>query len=275
LPPRLSLHFHPTWTAMPYLLCKLRTAGLAIWGACRHLGATPKASEESTAFAKYINKSGFQGIRKSPPGGANEKHWRSNTPMALGRMIWAEAKTQLAQARRFAATKLKSIEEAKMSEATMTQSAAKSEVSGGMQRVAQLLSKDLNAMSNEVLASCPGGKARCGFDLVYELAEVNRMMASLIRGESKEVSLPDSWTLAPADYRSKEQAQADLQGSINELLAAFENVPEDKLEEDLSTPLGQMPAGKLMAAMNSHMMYHSGQLNYIQTIHGDDAFHWA
>jgi hypothetical protein len=24
-----------------------------------------------------------------------------------------------------------------------------------------------------------------------------------------------------------------------------------------------------------HTMYHSGQLNFIQTLWGDDAFHWA
>jgi hypothetical protein len=161
-----------------------------------------------------------------------------------------------------------------MSEATLTRSAEKSEISGGIQMVAQLLGKDINAMSDEALASHPGGKARCGFDLVYELAMYNRMMAGLIRGDIKDPDMPKGWTVAPADYRTKDQAQTDLQGSIAELLAAYQNVPEEKLADPISTPLGQVSAGQLLTMMNGHMMYHSGQLNYIQTIHGDDAFHW-
>ena len=161
-----------------------------------------------------------------------------------------------------------------MSEATLTRSAEKSEVSGGIQMVSQFLGKDIKAMSDEVLASCPGGKARCAFDLIYELAMVNRMMASLITGEAKDVAIPSGWTLAPADYRSKDKAQADLQGSIAELLAAYDNVPDEKLAEPITTPFGTMPASQLLNMLNGHMMYHSGQLNYIQTIHGDDVFHW-
>lgn len=160
-----------------------------------------------------------------------------------------------------------------MSEATMTPS-VKEDISNGLQSSAQLLYKDISAMNDVMLANCPGGKARCGFDLLFEIATVNRMFAGMMRGDENEASRPDGWLVAPSEYRSKEAAQKDVTDSVNELLAAINSLSEDQLAKPLETPLGTMPVSRLATMMASHMMYHSGQLNYIQTIHGDDAFHW-
>lgn len=160
-----------------------------------------------------------------------------------------------------------------MSEATMT-SPAKSEISEGLQRTTHLLNKDIGAMTDEMLANCPGGKARCGFDLLFEIASVNRLFASIMRGEASDAPRPDGWIVAPADYRSKEAAQKDVADSIADVLASLEAMPDDQLNKEIETPLGAMTTARLVGMIGNHMMYHSGQLNYIQTLHGDDAFHW-
>lgn len=160
-----------------------------------------------------------------------------------------------------------------MSEATMT-SSAKAEISAGVQMSAHLLNKDIGAMSDEMLANCPGGKARCGFDLIYEVASINRLFANLIQGVGNDVPPPNGWLKAPTEYHNKEEAQKDVAASVSELLAALDAVPENELGKVLESPMGAMPLAKLAGLVGAHMMYHSGQLNYIQTLHGDDTFHW-
>lgn len=157
---------------------------------------------------------------------------------------------------------------------TMTTS-AKEEIAGRIQMGAHLMGIDLKSMSDEMLSHQPGGKARCGFDLIYEVALVNRMVSDLLGGGAADVAMPNGWTQAPPDYRSKEQAQSDLASSVQEMLATFSALPEERLLEEMDTPLGRMTVARLMNIMASHLMYHSGQLNYIQTLQGDDAFHWA
>lgn len=160
-----------------------------------------------------------------------------------------------------------------MSEATMTPS-VKSDINESLKSGSQLLYKDISAMNDEMLANCPGGKARCGFDLLFEIATVNRMFAGIMRGDENEAPRPDGWLVAPSGYRSKDVALKDVTDSVNELLAVVDSLSEDQLARPLETPLGTMPVSRLATMMGNHMMYHSGQLNYIQTIHGDDAFHW-
>src|SRR5687768_1333723 len=79
--------------------------------------------------------------------------------------------------------------------------------------IADLFTKDLGAMSEEMLGSCPGGKARCAYDLVYEVVAINRLTAS--KAAQAEYNMPgsDGWLRAPEDYKSKEVAIKDFQDS--------------------------------------------------------------
>ena len=101
------------------------------------------------------------------------------------------------------------------------------------------------------------------------------MVAGTLRGDLGVIPEPQGWIRAPQEYQSKADAMKDLSDSVDELLAAFGNVSEGALSKEIETPLGKMASGQLMAIMGGHLMYHSGQLNYIQTLHGDDVFHWA
>jgi len=150
----------------------------------------------------------------------------------------------------------------------------KADIVGRIEMGRGLLMKDIAAMPNEVLSHCPGGKARCGFDLVYEMAMVHRLVADTLRGEAKDVPPPQGWIKAPAEFNDKEMAAKEFSASVDEMLMAFADVNDDQLGAELPTPLGPMSIQRLMTIMGGHLMYHSGQLNYIQTLHGDDVFHW-
>ncbi len=162
-----------------------------------------------------------------------------------------------------------------MSEAVATPVSLKADIVHRIQMGKGLVQADLNAMTEEMLCSCPGGKARCAYDLVFEMSMLNRAVANNLRGESGGLPSPEGWVRAPREYHVKSSAIKDLGDSTDELLSAFESVPEEKLAQEIDTPIGKMTIGRLMTIMGAHLMYHSGQLNYIQTIHGDDAFHWA
>lgn len=157
---------------------------------------------------------------------------------------------------------------------TMLANNPKADIAGRLEMGRDLLLKDIAAMPDSMLSASPGGKARTGFDLIFELAVVNSMVAGTIRGDSSELTPPDGWITAPADFCTKGQAVEALSGSVDELLQALDGLPDAGLSADVDSPLGKMPVGRVLGIMAGHMMYHSGQLNYIQTLNGDDAFHW-
>jgi hypothetical protein len=56
---------------------------------------------------------------------------------------------------------------------------------------------------------------------------------------------------------------------------AIDSLSDADLEGDIQMPWGfVMPAAVAIFLPDSHMSYHDGQLNYIQTLLGDTKFHW-
>ncbi|ODU53690.1 MAG: hypothetical protein BGO01_13100 [Armatimonadetes bacterium 55-13] len=144
-----------------------------------------------------------------------------------------------------------------------------------LQRLSELFATDIENMPHEMLAAHPGGKARCGYDLIMEVATINRMVAAKCSDPGLEIPTPQGWTTAPDSYKNKEAALADFKSSVSDVCAALAELSPDKYDTVVMTPLGEMPLIRFGQILPVHTMYHSGQLNYIQTLHGDDAFHWA
>jgi hypothetical protein len=140
---------------------------------------------------------------------------------------------------------------------------------------ASLFMKDLEAMPEEMLCSCPGGKARSGLDLAYEVTTVNNMVADKANGQP--IPMPEKiqgWMRAPEGL-TKQQVIADFTNSVDGACNGLAKLTDEQLDEILETPMGPMPLINMAQILPSHIMYHSGQLNYIQTLHGDDAWHWV
>ncbi|MCO5295516.1 MAG: DinB family protein [Fimbriimonadaceae bacterium] len=130
---------------------------------------------------------------------------------------------------------------------------------------------DLEAMPDGSLGTSPGGVARTPLDITYEIVVVNRALAMHLRGEQAPEFEFGKWHHAPDDFATLETALAELDASTHEVLEAFKAIPEDRLD----VKRGPMSAIGTASLVATHLMYHDGQLNYLQSMHGDDQVHWG
>ena len=136
-----------------------------------------------------------------------------------------------------------------------------------------LLSKDLENLPDEAYSQSFGPACRTVADLIYEVNMVNDHVGLTIRGEEL-FDWPEGWIKAPADFQSKDAVIAGFKSSSEKFLATIEGFSE----ADMLTPL--LSDGKETNRFERcrfvalHNWYHSGQLNFIQTLLGDGAFHW-
>lgn len=133
--------------------------------------------------------------------------------------------------------------------------------------------KDLAALSDEQLASSPGGKARSPYDFTYEVVMVNRWIAKILRGEEAPPMERDGWVTAPSEFCNREAASKAFADSMDEALAAWQSFPLDRLAEKPTESSNWTFAG-MGQLVATHAGYHDAQLNLIQAIGGDDASHW-
>ncbi len=136
--------------------------------------------------------------------------------------------------------------------------------------------KDLDALSDEQLASAPGGSARTPYDFTFELVYVNRRIAQRLRGETPAPASEDGgWMKAPENFQSKEAAKKEFSETMDEILQAWDKVSPGDLQTPIKLPNGSETCAIDMAALAArHTFYHDAQLNYLQAMHGDEKVHW-
>ncbi len=136
-----------------------------------------------------------------------------------------------------------------------------------------LYTSDLEAMSEEQLASSPGGVARTPFDVTYEVVYVNRRIVKRLKGEDPG-AFPEGWLKAPDDFKTKAAAVRELQQSMDEVKAEWERLPSSDLEKPIATQGSDTNPLSMVHLCVIHAMYHDAQLNYLQAIMGDAEMHW-
>lgn len=134
--------------------------------------------------------------------------------------------------------------------------------------------KDLQALDEPSLAKPPGGVARSPYDFTYEVAFVNRRIATRLRGGVPEKFAQEGWIVAPEQFRSKDALIKEIQESTTAVLDAWNALPESQAFESIATPSGETNAVALASMCATHMSYHDAQLNYLQALLGDDELHW-
>lgn len=143
------------------------------------------------------------------------------------------------------------------------------------QMTSGLFALDIEHMSPDMLGADNGGKARCGYDVICEVTDLINYVSARAEGQNLSLPEPQGWHRASEDRKNKEAALDDFQAAINRFTAAIGSADEATLSQVIQSPLGELTLLRLAQIMPPHIMYHSGQLNYIQTLHGDDDFHWA
>ena len=135
---------------------------------------------------------------------------------------------------------------------------------------------DLKASSAELLASKPGGAHRSPADFSYESALLTKMMAMRLRGEEPPAMDPSQgYPTAPENCRTSEALAAEMQAAIGEVMAALDNLDDEGLNATFEMWGRTWTKREMGSLVAMHLMYHDGQLNYVQTAHGDLAVHWA
>ena len=143
-----------------------------------------------------------------------------------------------------------------------------------IERTHKNLVNDLNATPDAKLNSGSGGVSRPAIEIVVECGSVNGMVTGALTGVAPAPSDPEQRKAFVASLQTKESVLTYLEQQTQQLLAAVDGVDENKLGDMVETPLGPMTLFGLVELSAMHMMYHDGQLNYIQAMHGDSEMHW-
>jgi len=146
---------------------------------------------------------------------------------------------------------------------------------GAMEQAASLYLKDLDAMSEAQLLESAGGSARVAVDFTYEVALINRRIASrLLDIEPPALPDDDGWMVAPSELRSKSEICGFLRSACVELTEAAKSLPECESGKMIGAPGSERPAFGMVQFAAMHTMYHDAQLNFIQSLQGDLEMHW-
>jgi hypothetical protein len=142
--------------------------------------------------------------------------------------------------------------------------------------VQAMMISDLKAIPETQLRVSPGGCARDALNLVAECAMVNGFVARFLQTGSFERPPAEDRQAHLASFDTADKALGYLEQETNALIAAIEGVDESTFGDVIeNTPLGRPMTRFAIAQLPAmHMMYHDGQLNYIQTLYGDDKMHW-
>lgn len=145
-------------------------------------------------------------------------------------------------------------------------------VASRIEKIGNLFVKDIGFTPESVLAG-GGGSSRSVLDFVSECARFNRFVTATIRGEAtKEMRAAIREGTAPATLG---EAQTDLKDSVDELVRHLRQLDAEAINRKVISHWGtRMTLAEFASMTSEHMMYHDGQLNYLQAMAGDGAVHW-
>jgi len=143
---------------------------------------------------------------------------------------------------------------------------------GGTMRQAELIVKDAKYIPEERFAFCPAGCAKTAKDILAEIASGNVMLGAAIAQEGPD----EEFTKRVAQATTLEVLGKLVIESAEKACRVMDSLSEADLDREVTMPWGaKFRIGEAIFLPISHMTYHDGQINYIQTLLGDSKFHWA
>ncbi len=142
---------------------------------------------------------------------------------------------------------------------------------GGIMHEAELIVKDAKYIPEDKFCVCPMGCAKTAAAILREIAIGNVKLSGAIKGTG-----PD----AEFESRAEKANTVDELGTLviesaKIACGVIDSVAEEDLEKQVTMPWGaSFPMFVAIFLPSQHMTYHDGQINYIQTLHGDNCFHW-
>ena len=139
---------------------------------------------------------------------------------------------------------------------------------------AKFIANNINAIPEDKRNEVPAGKAQSPLYIVAEAANVNGFVARVLKGEAGERPSSEETDAYLKSFDTMEKALAFLTKETDSLLAAIDALDESTLGDLMQTPVGERTRFAFAEIPMWHMSYHDGQLNYIQTMLGDEEMHW-
>lgn len=138
-----------------------------------------------------------------------------------------------------------------------------------------LLLKDFNCLTPEQQVTSPAKGGRTAVDILAECAMVNGIIAYHVANSKEGLQTVEEIKASQAGKDTPEAAVAYLNEQTDILKTTIQSLDPDTLEDKMS-PFGFEATRYFMAEFGGvHMCYHDGQLNYIQSLNGDDKVHWS
>lgn len=136
--------------------------------------------------------------------------------------------------------------------------------------------KDLGYIPDDKFDAVPMGAAKSPKNITLECAGGYRILCKLIDGGEAKHSSPEDRKAWYATFATIEAVKSEYGTAMDELIAKVKALDPAELDRPATAPWGEpCPLGRLIFFMGvSHTTYHNGQINYIQSLYGDDKFHW-
>lgn len=149
----------------------------------------------------------------------------------------------------------------------------KEELIKGLQSALGTLRKDLVALPEDAIAKTFGGVSRSAADMVHEINLVNEHVVKTLLGQPL-FDWPDGWIKAPAELQTKDALLAAFDKTNTFVIEGLESLSDEDWTKTVTTERGDTNTAERIRFITLHVWYHSGQVNYIQTLLGDSAWHW-
>jgi uncharacterized damage-inducible protein DinB len=143
-----------------------------------------------------------------------------------------------------------------------------------LKSITGMILQDLNALPEEGFSRSFGDATRTIADVIHEVNLVNDHIGMVVRGEKPFDWPSGSWVKAPEDLQTKDAVIRGFTASSNRIIETYEAFSEEDIEGFVDTTHGPRTRFQRCQFMAQHMWYHSGQINYVQTLLGDTEWHW-
>ncbi len=152
---------------------------------------------------------------------------------------------------------------------------ARAYLSGWLQGLTGMYTADINAIPADKWEATFGGCTRSACEVTADAIALMKWTTATLGGNMPAQYDQDTMGGVKAECATKEAAVVTLHAASAEFAAALSGASDEALNT-VVTPPWQMEAPLFMICQIavSHLWYHDGQLNYIQSLLGDDKVHW-
>lgn len=150
---------------------------------------------------------------------------------------------------------------------------AKATVVKSLRNTHRIFSQDIAALPEEAMTKHFGGTTRTVADIVYEVNLVTDHVGLTISG-GELFDWPEGWIKAPAGFETKKEISEAFDQSMQKVIDMAESYTSEFLLEPFQTDDGETTRFERFRFIVLHIWYHSGQLNFMQGLLGDDEWHW-